>query len=105
MILKLIAMALDYFKRDRNNVSMNWKILIQNLIDNGLTQVQIAERCHTGQSHISGLLTGYRKCPNWHLGEMLRNLHIEVCGFDPFAMTDQVDNDHPAKKSACVIDQ
>ncbi|SFJ06934.1 helix-turn-helix domain-containing protein [Nitrosomonas sp. Nm34] len=58
---------------------MNWAKLIQNLIDQGLTQVQIAKKCGTGQSYISGLLKGDRKSPNWALGETLRRLHSEVC--------------------------
>lgn len=68
---------------------MNWPKLIQDLIDSGLTQVQIAESCQTGQSHISALLNGSRKCPNWALGEALRNLHAEKVGAGETASDDQ----------------
>lgn len=73
-------MAIDNKKRVRDNGDMNWPKLIQDLVDSGLTQVQIAESCQTGQSHISALLNGSRKCPNWALGEALRNLHAEKVG-------------------------
>ena len=58
---------------------MNWKTLIQNLLDAGLTQSQIALTCKTGQSHISGLYRGERKCPNHDLGEAIIKLHREYC--------------------------
>lgn len=41
----------------------------------GMTQAQIANACGTGQSHISALRTGARKCPSWQLGEALLKLH------------------------------
>jgi transcriptional regulator with XRE-family HTH domain len=56
---------------------MNWPSIIQNLIDSGLTQAQIAELVDTGQSHISGLLRGERKQPGWALGDRLLALHRE----------------------------
>ncbi len=57
---------------------MNWKKIIQELTDSGLTQAQIAERCNTGQSHISALSNGIRKSPNWLLGESLIKLHKDI---------------------------
>ncbi|SEN71573.1 helix-turn-helix domain-containing protein [Nitrosomonas marina] len=57
---------------------MDWKKIIKELMGAGLTQSQIASRCKTGQSNISGLLTGKRKSPSWMLGEHLRNLHKSV---------------------------
>lgn len=62
----------------RLNVDMDWTQLIQDLIDRGLSQAEIAVRCDTGQSHISGLFRGERKCPNWVLGNRLVSLHQEV---------------------------
>lgn len=53
---------------------MDWTSLIQQLLDSGMTQAEIADACDTGQSHISGLYRGDRKCPNWELGERLRAL-------------------------------
>jgi predicted XRE-type DNA-binding protein len=52
-----------------------WTTLIQEIIDSGLTQVQIADLVHTGQSHISSLLRGERRQPNWELGDALIRLH------------------------------
>ena len=56
---------------------MNWPNIIQELIDSGLTQAQIAELCNTGQSHISSILRGSRKQPGWALGDRLIALHRE----------------------------
>ncbi len=72
-------MALDKQKRVRDNSIMNWPKLIQDLIDHDFTQAQIANHCNTAQSHISALLNGVRKSPNWQLGEAIRKLHEEVC--------------------------
>lgn len=57
---------------------MNWKTIIQEIMDSGLSQSEIANKCGTGQSHISGLYLGHRKCPNWVLGDALIRLHKEV---------------------------
>lgn len=54
---------------------MNWSEMINDLMKAGLTQQEIADRCGTGQSHISGLKRGDAKVPNWDLGEALRKLH------------------------------
>ncbi len=59
---------------------MNWPSIIQDIIASGLTQAQIADRCETGQSHISGLLRGERKQPGWALGDRLLALHRERRG-------------------------
>lgn len=59
---------------------MNWTSIIQDLLDSGLTQAQLAELADTGQSHISGLLRGERKQPGWALGDRLLALHRERCG-------------------------
>lgn len=56
---------------------MNWKALIRDLIETGLTQQQIAQACGTGQSHISALARGSRKSPGWELGERILRLHAE----------------------------
>lgn len=57
---------------------MDWKKIIQDLTNSGLTQAQIAESCNTGQSHISALSKGVRKSPNWQLGESLINMHKRI---------------------------
>lgn len=55
----------------------NWTQIIQDLIDSGMTQVQIAESVNSGQSHISCLYCGSRKSPGWQLGDALLRLHKE----------------------------
>ena len=57
---------------------MKWKNIIADLQAFGLTQSQIAEKCGTGQSHISSLASGKRKVPNWNLGDALIRLHKKV---------------------------
>lgn len=56
---------------------MDWKIIIHELQESGLTQQQIAEACETGQSHVSSLARGERLEPRWSLGERLLRLHRE----------------------------
>jgi len=58
---------------------MNWPSLISDLLDSGLTQLQIAERCKTTQSNVSLLLNRFRLRPNWELGNALKELHAERC--------------------------
>jgi transcriptional regulator with XRE-family HTH domain len=53
----------------------NWSKLIREIMDSGMTQKVIAERCNTGQSYISGLLNKKKKSPNWQLGQNLIELH------------------------------
>ena len=53
---------------------MDWKIIIQELQELGLTQQQIADACGTGQSHISCLARGARTEPRHSLGERLLSL-------------------------------
>lgn len=64
----------------RLNRRMDWKTLILELQESGLTQYEIAQACDTGQSHISGLARGARRSPGWELGERIRKLHAERCG-------------------------
>jgi predicted transcriptional regulator len=56
---------------------MDWKTLIRELQETGLSQGAIAKLCGTGQSHVCDLLHGRNKCPNWVLGDALIRLHRE----------------------------
>ena len=58
---------------------MNWKLIISDLKDCGVTQMQIASLCGSSQGHISELLTGKCKQPNWQLGDALLKLHQQHC--------------------------
>jgi predicted XRE-type DNA-binding protein len=53
--------------------------LIKQIMCSGMTQTQIAQEVHSGQSHISSLLSGKRKIPNWVLGDALIKLHRKCC--------------------------
>lgn len=75
MLYEVITKVLDRQKHVRDNERMNWTNLIQDLLDSGMTQMGIAEACKTGQSHISCLYRGERKCPNYDLGVSLVSLH------------------------------
>lgn len=59
---------------------MDWKKIIQDLMDGGLSQGEIATKCNTGQSYVSGLLRGSKKRPSWLLGNSLIELHRQKFG-------------------------
>ena len=73
--IKTITMVLAFINHVRDNAAMNWTEIIQDLINFGLTQSEIAQKCGTGQSYISSLLGGDRRSPNWQLGDSLIRLH------------------------------
>lgn len=56
---------------------MNWQKIIRDLLDSGLTQVQIAEQCGTSQGYISDLSNGRRTRVGYDLGRALERLHQE----------------------------
>jgi transcriptional regulator with XRE-family HTH domain len=51
---------------------MDWKNIIHELQESGMTQQEIADACNTGQSHISSLANGKRHEPRYSLGDRLR---------------------------------
>jgi transcriptional regulator with XRE-family HTH domain len=57
---------------------MDWKSLIADLQARGLSQPQIAEKCHCAQATISDLANGHTKEPRHSLGEALRKLHTRT---------------------------
>ena len=54
---------------------MNFQKIIQELLDGGMTQVEIAEHCDCRQSTISDIHTGKTQMPNFALGLALVELH------------------------------
>lgn len=48
--------------------------VIKNLMDKGITQVAIAERCSITQAYVSRLLTGASKVPSYGVGVKLVNM-------------------------------
>jgi transcriptional regulator with XRE-family HTH domain len=58
---------------------MNWKNIIQDLINSGMTQGQIAKLCGGWQGQISGLLNGKRQEVHYALGKSLVELHAARC--------------------------
>lgn len=71
-------MVIDNYYCNCNNGRMNWTKIIKELIDAEYSQDRIAALCGTGQSYISGLYRGERKCPNYDLGNAILNLHRKV---------------------------
>lgn len=53
---------------------MNLQSVIQELLNLGMTQTEIAEQCNCRQSSISDIATGQTKNPNFTLGTSLLNL-------------------------------
>ena len=60
--------------------SMDWKTLIQDLLDSGLTQVEIGRRVDCSQPTIAALASGAQKEVRWSTGDKLRRLHLRVVG-------------------------
>jgi transcriptional regulator with XRE-family HTH domain len=56
---------------------MNFQKLIQDLIDLGMTQVEIKDACQCSQSTISDLLNGKIKNPSFAIGQSLLELHAK----------------------------
>lgn len=62
---------------------MDWKLLIGELQERGLTQPQIAAICGCGQATISDLASGTTKDPRHSLGKRLEELAERLRGEDP----------------------
>lgn len=54
---------------------MDWKKLIGDLLQAGMTQQEIADRCGSKQSTISEIYRGDTADPRYALGEKLKKLH------------------------------
>lgn len=54
---------------------MDWKQIIADLIDRGVTQPEIATKCGCSQASISDLATGKTKQPRFDLGASLIKQH------------------------------
>lgn len=57
---------------------MDWKTIISDLVEVGMTQEQIADKCGCAQSTISDLATGATATPRYHIGDALRTLHMRA---------------------------
>lgn len=57
---------------------MNWKQIIFDLRESGLTQVEIASRANVAQSAISELSSGKTTEPRFSTGQRLQKLHRSV---------------------------
>lgn len=64
---------------------MDWKQLIKDLSDAGLTQMQIADRCGVAQSTVSDLGRGVSNSPSFQLGSKLLELRTACAPADPNA--------------------
>ncbi|MBB2928363.1 helix-turn-helix domain-containing protein [Paraburkholderia silvatlantica] len=58
---------------------MNWKLLLAQLAEQGVTQVQIAAEIGVRQSTVSGLASGAQSSLRWEVGERLIALHARLC--------------------------
>lgn len=59
---------------------MDWKTIIQDLLDSGLTQVEIGRRVDCSQPTIAALASGAQKEVRWSTGDKLRRLHLRAVG-------------------------
>lgn len=58
---------------------MDWKLIIADLMNAGVTQVEMASHCDCGQSTISEIYRGEIKNPAWRIGSVLVDLHRQHC--------------------------
>ncbi|CAB4121338.1 MULTISPECIES: helix-turn-helix domain-containing protein [Polynucleobacter] len=56
---------------------MDWKKIIENLKEKGLTQQEIARRCNCGQATISDILRGKTAQPGFGIGQALLKMTAE----------------------------
>jgi predicted transcriptional regulator len=54
---------------------MDWKTLIRDLVNSGMSQAAIAMNIGVTQPTISGIVKGSQKDVRWSIGERLRALH------------------------------
>lgn len=58
---------------------MNWKLLIQEVLDSGMTQLEAAKSIGCGQSYVSDLASGKRgKSVSYEIGVKLIQLHKQI---------------------------
>jgi predicted transcriptional regulator len=57
---------------------MQWNHIIQELINSGLNQHQIAKECNCSQTAISLLYTGKRTNTKFDTGKALMDLHTKI---------------------------
>lgn len=56
--------------------TMNWKALIQEILESGMTQAEVAKLIGCGQSYVSDLANGKRgKSMSYEIGARLIQLH------------------------------
>jgi predicted XRE-type DNA-binding protein len=56
-------------------LAMQWKTIIDEIQESGLTQTEIAERCKCAQSTVSELASTPGRVPSWSIGAALLDLH------------------------------
>lgn len=58
---------------------MNWQQMVQDLLESGFTQVQLAEKLDCSQSVVSDLARGERGIRmSWDLGDTIIKAHDEL---------------------------
>jgi len=56
---------------------MNWKKIIQDIVDSGMSEKDIAEIAHTTQPTINRIKSGFVSEPRYEVGAILVKLHSE----------------------------
>lgn len=57
---------------------MNWKLLIKELLDSGMTQVEIANFIGVKQPSIVDILQDRVKSVRWDMGDKILKLHKKI---------------------------
>lgn len=68
---------------------MDFKTVLQQIADAGMTQAEIAQKCGCKQASISDLSTGKTKQPNYQLGSSIVALHKKVMRGMNYRKTDK----------------
>lgn len=72
-------MLFDFLKQIPDNVRMDWKNIIEDLQESGMTQAEIGVAIGKSQAWVCALAKGQYSDVRWSDGEALRKLHDARC--------------------------
>lgn len=72
-------MLFDFLKQIPDNVRMDWKNIIEDLQESGMTQAEIGVAIGKSQAWVCALSKGQYSDVRWSDGEALRKLHDARC--------------------------
>ncbi len=76
---KIPPLVFDFAKHICDNHGMDWKNIIEDLQESGMTQAEIGEAIGKSQAWVCALAKGQYSDVRWSDGEALRKLHDARC--------------------------